>query len=156
MYEDTVCRKHYICRHPRCSPYEEQQKRGTVPAFSYNLLRPSITTCGEAGQDTQRLTGALTKANLGGCGYTEDDEVRKVAVGREMVTIRRFTSCCLNLALPFPTRPQLCRRWVPTITKTEETTIWSPGGGHGNEAENFRGWSSHKEKGGAGIRAPTE
>lgn len=67
------------------------------------------------------------EATVKECGYAEDEEGKKIAIGREIASIRRLLSRCLNQAPSFRTRTRFCRQGVLAMTPTEEATTGSLG-----------------------------
>lgn len=56
--------------------------RGSFPPVSYHRLFMATLTCGNIGQDAQRLIRALAEAKIHEYGYLEDEEGQNTYTGR--------------------------------------------------------------------------
>lgn len=93
---------------------------------------------------------ALVEMKLDACGYAEDEEGGKAAVGREMVSIRWLLACCLSRTMSFRTRAHLCRQGVLIYHDPipRDGNKESGGRGHGNKVAGGRGDSNREHGGG--------
>lgn len=107
-----------------------QECRGTFPVIShqYHLISFAISTCGEIGQEAQRLIGTLAVAQAGECEIERMSGSGKLAVGRETCD-HLVVAVVLSKLSDFVSHqgPHFCHQWVLTVTPTVKTATGSPG-----------------------------